>query len=138
MDNSNGRQRFIPIRPDPHRRDTSFRSDGGKDRAGRNIFLVISLVQPETRGCTGMKRMAFNHRIPETLFGIRLPLKIVERLYGKEYSIYDTQKRVKREYMYSFIIAHLSDVKLAIKSMPGCCHFVNARWPNRPAQPVKR
>ncbi|HEV3325865.1 MAG TPA: hypothetical protein VG052_09675, partial [Puia sp.] len=58
------------------------------NRAGRNIFLVIPLVQPENRRCPGMKRMAFNHRIPDALFGTRLPLKIVERLYGKEYAVY--------------------------------------------------
>ena len=115
MDNSNGRQRFIPIRPDPHRRDTSFRSDGGKDRAGRNIFLVIPLVQPETGKCPGMKRMAFNDRIPETWFCIWLPLKIVERFYRKEYSVYTTQKCVKQELMYSFFVHFLSGCKISHK-----------------------
>ena len=37
-----------------------------------------------------MKRSVFNHRIPETLFCIRLPLKIVERLDGKEYAVHTT------------------------------------------------
>jgi hypothetical protein len=116
VDNSNGRQRVNPIRSDPHRRDISFRSGGSKNRARRNIFLVISLVQPETRRCPGMKRMAFNDRIPETLFWIRLPLKIVERLYGKEYAVYDTQKCVKQELMYSFIIVHfLTGPKISYK-----------------------
>ncbi len=63
-----------------------------------------------------MKRMAFNDRIPETLFWIRLPLKIVERLYGKEYAVYDTQKCVKQELMYSFIIVHfLTGPKISYK-----------------------
>jgi len=62
-----------------------------------------------------MKRMAFNHRIPQTLFGIRLPLKIVERFYGKEYSVHATQKCIKKELMYSFVVHFLTGRKISHK-----------------------
>jgi len=61
-----------------------------------------------------MKR-SFYHRIRETLFCIRLPLIIIERLYGKEYAVYNTKKCVKQKYMYSFIVHLLASHKISHK-----------------------
>jgi hypothetical protein len=92
MDNSNRRQRFIPIQSDAHRRDISFRSCGRNDRAGRNIFLVISLVQPETMGRYRSGCIFDGGMMRTCLLYTCLSLKIIKGFYGKKYPIYTNQK----------------------------------------------